>query len=87
MRVPTHDDDVPPQVFPAPRTGLRRARGQRAVPGALGVFVVVLVSLQIFLLTVAVDGLLAGDSGLAWVTAVLSVLLAAGTAAFYRYLR
>jgi hypothetical protein len=48
---------------------------------------VVLLSLQVFLLTVAVDGLLAGDAGLAWVTAALSVLLAAGAAGFYRYLR
>jgi len=57
------------------------------VPAALGVFVVVLLSLQIFLLTVAVDALLADDDRLAWVTAALSVLLAAGSAAFYRYLR
>jgi len=57
------------------------------VPAALGVFVVVLLSLQIFLLTVAVDGLLAGDAGLAWVTAALSVLLAAGSYGFLRFLR
>ena len=30
---------------------------------------------------------LADDDGLAWVTALFSVLLAAGSAAFYRYLR
>jgi hypothetical protein len=78
---------IPPQVLPPHRTGPRRARAQREVPAALGIFVVVLVSLQVFLLTVAVDALLAGDSGLAWVTAALSVLLAAGAAAFYRYLR
>jgi hypothetical protein len=57
------------------------------VPAAVGVFVVVLLSLQVFLLTVAVDALLAGDASLAWVTAGLSVLLAAGSAGFYRYLR
>jgi hypothetical protein len=51
------------------------------------VFVVVLLSLQVFLLTVGVDALLAGDGGLAWVTAAFSVLLAAGAAAFHRYLR
>lgn len=62
-------------------------RNPRVVPAALGVFVVVLLSLQVFLLTVGVDALLANDDGLAWVTAALSVLLAAGSAAFYRYLR
>ncbi len=68
-------------------TESRRPRSRRDVPAALGVFVVVLLSLQVFLLTVGVDALLANDDGLAWVTAVLSVLLAAGSAAFYRYLR
>jgi hypothetical protein len=59
----------------------------RDVPAALGAFVIVLLSLQIFLLTVAVDAFFADDDGLAWVTAALSVVLAAGSAAFYRYLR
>jgi hypothetical protein len=72
---------------PPHRTGPRRARALREVPAALGVFVVVLLSLQIFLLTVGVDALLADDDGLARVSATLSVLLAAGSAAFYRYLR
>ncbi len=72
---------------PAGGTGLRRARARREVPASVGLFVVVLLSLQIFLLTVGVDALLSGDAGLAWVTAALSVLLASGTAAFYRYLR
>ena len=44
-------------------------------------------SLQVFLLTVGLDALLADDDGLAWVTAGLSVVLAAGSAASYRYLR
>jgi hypothetical protein len=47
----------------------------------------VLLSLQLFLLTVGLDALLADDDRLAWVTAGLSVLLAAGSAAFYRFLR
>lgn len=67
--------------------GPRRVTARREVPAALGAFVVVLLSLQIFLLTVGTDALLAGDSGLAWVTAGLSVLLAAGSAMFYRVLR
>jgi len=78
---------VQPQEMPPHRTGPRRARAHREVPAALGVFVLVLLSLQVFLLTVGVDALLADDDGLAWVTAGLSVLLAAGAAAFYRYLR
>ena len=72
-----------------PATGNMRppGRGPTRAPAALGVFVVVLLSLQIFLLTVGVDALLADDDGLAWIAAGLSVLLAAGSAAFYRYLR
>jgi hypothetical protein len=80
-------DPIPPRELPAHRSGPRRARAHREVPAALGVFVVVLLSLQVFLLTVGLDALLADDDGLAWVTALLSVVLATGSAAFYRYLR
>ncbi len=59
----------------------------REVSSAIGTFVVVLLALQIFLLTVGLDALHAHDSGLAWTSAALSVVLAAGSAAFYRYLR
>jgi hypothetical protein len=41
--------------------------------------------LQVFLLTVAVDAMLGDDSGLAWVAAGCSVVLAAGSALFARY--
>lgn len=78
---------TPPQQLPPHRTGPKRARANREVPAAVGVFVVVLLSLQIFLLTVGLDALLADDDGLAWVSAGFSVLLGAGSAAFYRYLR
>jgi hypothetical protein len=78
---------TPPQVLPPHRTGPKRARAHREIPAALGVFVVVLLALQIFLLTVGLDALLADEDSLAWVTAGFSVLLAAGSAAFYRYLR
>lgn len=80
-------DRVPPQELAARRRGPRRARAGREVPAALGVFIVVLLSLQVFLLTVGLDALVADDDALARVTAGLSVLLAAGSAAFYRYLR
>jgi hypothetical protein len=78
---------VPPQELPPHRTGPKRARAHRQVPAALGVFVVVLLTLQVFLLTVGVDALLADDDQLAWVSAGFSVVLAAGSSAFYRYLR
>lgn len=83
----TTADRIPPQELPAHRAGPRPARAHLEVPAALGVFVVVLLSLQVFLLTVGLDALLADDDSLAWVTAGFSVLLAAGSAAFYRYLR
>lgn len=78
---------IPPRDLPAHRTGPRRARAHREVPAAVGIFVVVLLSLQVFLLTVGLDALLADDDGLAWVTAGFSVLLGAGSFAFFRYLR
>jgi hypothetical protein len=60
---------------------------QRDVSSAIGIFVGVLLSLQIFLLTVGLDALHVADVRLAWTSAALSVVLAAGSAAFYRYLR
>jgi hypothetical protein len=68
-------------------TETRPARARRDIPAAVGVFVLVLLSLQVFLLTVGVDALLADDVGLAWTTAGFSVLLFCGSAAFYRYAR
>lgn len=65
----------------------RRSVARREVPVALGAFVLVLLSLQVFLLTVGVDALLGDDTGLAWATAGFSALLAAGSVAFYRFLR
>jgi len=72
---------------PPRRDRAYRASGDRQVPAAIGVFVLVLLSLQVFLLTVGLDALLADDDHLAWVTSGLSALLAAGAAAFYHYLR
>jgi hypothetical protein len=59
----------------------------RDVSVAVGIFVGVLLSLQIFLLTVGLDALHADDARLAWTAAALSVVLAAGSAAFYGRLR
>jgi hypothetical protein len=80
-------DRIPPDHLPAHRAGPRPPRAHREVPAALGLFVIVLLSLQVFLLTVGLDALLADDEGLAWTTGGFSVLLAAGSAAFYHYLR
>jgi hypothetical protein len=57
------------------------------VSSAVGVYVLLLLALQVFLLTVALDALLGDDPGLAWTAAGCSVVLAAGTILFYRYLR
>ena len=59
----------------------------RDVSAGIGIFVGVLLALQIFLLSVGVDALLAHDARLAWTSAVLSVVLAAGSAGFYRWAR
>lgn len=72
---------------PAYRAGPRGVRSRRDVPVAIGIFVGVLLTLQIFLLTVGLDAWHADDDALAWVTAGFSVLLALGSASFYRYLR
>jgi hypothetical protein len=57
------------------------------VAAAVGIFVGVLLSMQIFLLTVGLDALHVGDARLAWTSAGFSVLLAAGSAGFSRYLQ
>jgi hypothetical protein len=57
------------------------------VSSAVGVYVVVLLALQVFLLTVGLDALLADDAELAWVAAACSTVLAGGTFLFFRYVR
>jgi hypothetical protein len=59
----------------------------RDMSSAVGIFVGVLLCLQIFLLTIGLDALHAADARLAWTSAALSIVLAAGSVAFYRYLR
>jgi hypothetical protein len=54
---------------------------------ALGIFVLVLLSLQIFLVTVAVEALQTDEDTLGWTTAAFSVALFVGAVAFARYLR
>lgn len=62
-------------------------RRQRDTSSAIAVYVIVLLALQIFLMTVALDALQSIDPGLAWAAAGISVFLALGSLGFYRYLR
>ncbi len=57
------------------------------INNALLVYVLLLLSLQIFLLTVAVEGFLDDDPTLAWSATGVSVVLAISAGLFYRYLR
>lgn len=58
----------------------------RQVSASLGVYVIVLLAMQIFLVTVAVDALQTDDEALAWTAAGVSVVLAAAAALFARAL-
>jgi hypothetical protein len=51
------------------------------------VYVIVLVALQLFLVTVAAEAFLSDDEGLGWATAAISVVLFGAAATFLRYLR
>ena len=51
------------------------------------IYVIVLMAMQVFLVTVAAEAFLADESGLAWATAVASLVLFACAAGFLRYLR
>jgi isoprenylcysteine carboxyl methyltransferase (ICMT) family protein YpbQ len=65
------------------RTTQRDTRASSAV----AVYVIILVAFQVFLLTVAVEAWATDDEALAWATAGVSVVLAAGSAVLLRYLR
>ncbi len=56
------------------------------VSGAILVYVILILSLQLFLLAVAAEGFLAGEAGLAWSATAISVVLAIGSVLFYRVL-
>jgi hypothetical protein len=59
----------------------------RGVSSAVAVYIIVLLALQMFLLTVALDALQAVDPTTAWTTAIMSVALGIGSLLFYRYIR
>lgn len=65
---------------------MKRDRTTR-VSTAVMVYVVLFLSLQLFLLAVAAEGLLADEAGLAWAATAVSAALALGTVAFYLYFR
>lgn len=65
------------------RTSPRRYRSSSAAV----VYVIVLMALQVFLVTVAAEAFLDDDEGLAWATATVSVVLFGGAALFLRHLR
>lgn len=60
---------------------------ERGMSTAVTIYLIVLLSLQIFLMTVALDGMLAREPALAWVSAALSAILFAGSLLFFRWLR
>lgn len=62
-----------------------RARRTK-VSGAILVYVILILSLQLFLLAVAAEGFLAGEPWLAWSATALSAVLAIGSVLFYRVL-
>ncbi len=72
----------------------RVERGRQQAPyrprrhsSAVVVYVIVLVALQVFLVTVAAEAFLSDDEGLAWATAAISVVMFAAAASFLRYLK
>ena len=59
----------------------------RSATMGIGLFVAVLVALQVFLLTVGIEALLEFDSAQAWAAAGLSVVLAMGSIGLYVFFR
>ena len=66
---------------------MRTSARRRTTSSAVVLYVVILVAFQVFLLTVAVEAFATDDEPLAWATAGVSVVLAAGSAVLLRYLR
>ena len=66
---------------------MRTSELSRRATSALVVYVIILVAFQVFLLTVAVEAFQTDEESLAWATAGVSIALAAGSVALYRYFR
>ena len=65
---------------------MRRSRSTQ-VSTAVMVYVVLLLSLQLFLLSVAAEAFLATEPELAWGATAISAVLSLGTVGFYLYFR
>ena len=65
------------------RTSPSRHRSSSAVV----IYVIVLMAMQVFLVTVAAEAFMADEEGLAWATAVVSVVLFGAATGFLRHLR
>lgn len=63
------------------------SRRDRRTTNAVVIYLVILVSFQVFLITVTVEAFTTGNRSLAWATTVFSVLLAVCASLFTRYLR
>jgi len=61
-------------------------RGRRSSSAVL-IYVIILMAMQVFLVTVAAEAFQAYERGLAWATAIVSMVLFAVAALFLRYLR
>jgi divalent metal cation (Fe/Co/Zn/Cd) transporter len=59
----------------------------RTTSSAVLVYVILLVAFQVFLITVAVEAFHTDNEAVAWATAIVSVISAAGSSLFLRYLR
>lgn len=66
---------------------MRTSRAAYRSSSALVVYMIILMSMQIFLVTLAAEAFMANDTPLAWATAAVSVGLFATAFVFYRWLR
>lgn len=60
---------------------------ERRAANVVVIYMIFLVAFQVFLITVAVEAFITVQKGLAWATAIVSVVLAASVGLFIRYLR
>ena len=59
----------------------------RQTSSAVSVYIIILVSFQVFLITVAVEAFQTENKGLGWATAAVSVVVAVSAAVLLRFLR
>ncbi len=59
----------------------------RRTTNAVVIYLIILVSFQVFLITVAVEAFTTGTKSLAWAAAISSLVLAGSSVLFARYLQ